>query len=580
MNNSEILEQVRKRASEWLSAKYDETTRKEVETLLKSDEKELIDAFYRDLEFGTGGLRGIMGAGTNRMNIYTVAKATQGLANYLLKNFTNLPLIKVAVAHDCRNNSRLFAETTANIFAANGIKVYLFDSLRPTPELSFSLRHFGCQSGVVITASHNPKEYNGYKAYWDDGGQVVPPHDKNIISEVEEISSIDEIKFSGNNHLIESIGSNVDEIYINKVKELSLSPEIIAKHKDMKIVYTPIHGTGVKLVPMALRKFGFTNIINVPEQDINDGNFPTVKSPNPEEPATMAMAIERAKSTNAELVLATDPDGDRVGIAVKNDKGEFILLNGNQTGSILIYYLINRWAALGKLKGKEYIVKTIVTTDLISDISTKYNVPHYNVLTGFKYIAEIIKNNEGKTTFIGGGEESYGYLAGEFVRDKDAIIACALIAEAAAWAKDNEKSLFDLLLEIYIEFGFYKESLVNVTKKGKEGSEEIQKMMDNFRANPQKSLGGCAVVKLLDYQLSKSTDLKTGKQENINLLKSNVLQFINAEGSRITVRPSGTEPKIKFYLSVKGVLKNKSDFAEANAKADKQISLIAKELGL
>jgi phosphoglucomutase len=580
MNNSEILEQVRKRASEWLSLKYDEATRKEVESILKSDEKELIDAFYRDLEFGTGGLRGIMGAGTNRMNIYTVAKATQGLSNYLLKNFTNLPLIKVAVAHDCRNNSRLFAETTANIFAANGIKVYLFDSLRPTPELSFSLRHFGCQSGVVITASHNPKEYNGYKAYWDDGGQVVPPHDKNIIAEVEKIASIDEIKFSGNNHLIESIGSNVDDVYIKKVKELSLSPEIIAKHKDMKIVYTPIHGTGVKLVPMALRMFGFTNIINVPEQDINDGNFPTVKSPNPEEPATMAMAIEKAKSTNAELVLATDPDGDRVGIAVKNNKGEFILLNGNQTGSILIYYLINRWAALGKLKGKEYIVKTIVTTDLISDISTKYNVLHYNVLTGFKYIAEIIKNNEGKTTFIGGGEESYGYLAGEFVRDKDAIIACALIAEAAAWAKDNGKSLFDLLLEIYIEFGFYKESLVNVTKKGKEGSEEIQQMMDNFRTNPPKSLGGCAVVKLLDYQLSKSIDLKTGKKDNINLLKSNVLQFINAEGSRITVRPSGTEPKIKFYLSVKGILKNKSDFAEANAKADKQISLITKELGL
>lgn len=579
MSNTEILEQVKKRASEWLSAKYDENIRKEVENLLKSDE-ELIDAFYRDLEFGTGGLRGIMGVGTNRMNIYTVAKATQGLSNYLLKNFPNLPLIKVAVAHDCRNNSRLFAETAAKIFAGNGIKVYLFDSLRPTPELSFSIRHFGCQSGIVVTASHNPKEYNGYKAYWDDGGQVVPPHDVNIIAEVEKISSIDEIKFSGNEHLIEPIGANVDEVYLNKVKELSLSPAIVAKHNDLKIVYTPIHGTGVKLVPMSLKNFGFTNIIHVPEQDISDGNFPTVKSPNPEEPTALSLAIEKAKSAGAELVLATDPDADRVGIAVKNDKDEFILLNGNQTGSILIYYLIRRWSETGKLKGKEYIVKTIVTTDLISEISTKFKVTHYNVLTGFKYIAEIIKKNEGKTTFIGGGEESYGYLAGEFVRDKDAVTACSLIAETAAWAKENGKSLYDLLLEIYVEFGYFKEGLVNVTKKGKEGSEEIQRMMESFRANPPKSLGGSNVVKLLDYQLRISTDMQTGKKENIELPKSNVLQFITAEGSRITVRPSGTEPKIKFYLSVKGSMKNKSEFLEANQKADKQISAIVKELGL
>lgn len=580
MNNSEILDKVKKRASEWLSPKYDGDTRKEVERLLASDEKELIDAFYRDLEFGTGGLRGVMGVGTNRMNIYTVAKATQGLSNYLLKNFPDLPLIKVSIAHDSRNNSRLFAETSAKIFAGNGIKVYLFDSLRPTPELSFTVRHFGCQSGIVITASHNPKEYNGYKAYWDDGGQVVPPHDKNIIDEVEKISSIDEIKFLGNEQLIEKIGDTIDEIYLNKVKELSLSPSIIAKHHDLKIVYTPIHGTGVKLVPMALKKFGFTNVINVPEQDISDGNFPTVKSPNPEESAALSLAIEKAKSTGAELVLATDPDADRVGIAVKNDKGEFILLNGNQTGSILIYYLLSRWAETGKLKGKEYIVKTIVTTDLIAEIASKFKVPYYNVLTGFKYIAEIIKRNEGVTTFIGGGEESYGYLAGEFVRDKDAIIACALISETAAWSKENGKSLFDLLLDIYIEFGYFKESLVNITKKGKEGSEEIQKMMDNFRTNPPKSLGGSEVVTLLDYQLQVTTDTKSGRKEKIELPKSNVLQFINAEGSRITIRPSGTEPKIKFYLSVKGSMKHKSEYSEANSKADKQIAGIVKELGL
>jgi phosphoglucomutase len=580
MKNTDIVEFAKKRSEEWLSAKYDSNTRTEVERLLKHDENTLVDAFYRDLEFGTGGLRGIMGVGTNRMNIYTVGKATQGLANYLKKNFPSLKPIKVAIAHDCRNNSRLFAETTAKIFAANGIKVYLFESLRPTPELSFSIRHFNCQSGVVITASHNPKEYNGYKAYWDDGGQVVPPHDKNIINEVENIKNIEEVKTSGNENLIESIGAEIDEIYTDRIKGLSLSPDFVFRQKDMKIVYTPIHGTGVKLVPMALKKFGFTNIINVPEQDISDGNFPTVKSPNPEEPAALSMAIEKAKSVGAELVMATDPDADRVGIAIKDNNGNFILLNGNQTGSILIYYLIRRWSENGNLKGKEYVVKTIVTTELIAEIAAKFNVEIFDVLTGFKYIAEIIKKNEGKKLFIGGGEESYGYLAGEFVRDKDAVIACSLIAEAAAWAKDKGKSLYDLLLDLYMEFGFYKESLINISKKGKEGQDEIQKMMENFRSNTPKSLGGSKVVKVYDYQVRKSIDIQAGKTKELELPKSNALQFVTYEGTKITVRPSGTEPKIKFYFGVKQTLKDRTQFEKVNTETEQKIKRIAKELGL
>jgi phosphoglucomutase len=579
MDDNSIV-QVKERASKWLSDKYDADTRNEVEHLLQSDEKELIDAFYRDLEFGTGGLRGIMGAGTNRMNIYTVAKATQGLANYLKKNFPKLPQIKVSVAHDSRNNSRLFAETVAKIFAANNIKVYLFDALRPTPELSFSIRHFNCQSGVVITASHNPKEYNGYKAYWDDGGQVVPPHDENIIAEVEKIADISEVKFSGNENLISIIGSEVDDIYINKIKELSLSPELVAKHSDLKIVYTPIHGTGVKMVPLALKKFGFTNILHVPEQDIPDGNFPTVKSPNPEESAALSLAIEKAKTANAELVMATDPDADRVGVAIKDNKGDFILLNGNQTGSLLIYYLLYRWNETGKIKGKEYIVKTIVTTELIAQIALKYKVKCYDVLTGFKYIAEIIRKNEGKSLFIGGGEESYGYLAGEFVRDKDAVMACALIAEAAAWAKEYGKSLYDLLLDIYMEFGFYKESLVNVSKKGKEGQEEIRKMMDNYRKNPPTSLGNSKVIRIMDFETRKSIDTSSSKTDPIDLPKSNVLQFLTSDGSKITIRPSGTEPKIKFYFSVKGLLNTKELFEKAKTDSDEKIKSICKELHL
>ena len=579
MSNQDIAFS-KQRANEWLSSKYDPETRKEVERLIENDENTFIDAFYRDLEFGTGGLRGVMGVGTNRMNIYTVSKATQGLVNYLIKNFPSLKQIKAAVAYDCRNNSKLFAETTARIFAANGIKVYLFSSLRPTPELSFTIRHFNCQSGVVITASHNPKEYNGYKAYWDDGGQVIPPHDVNIIAEVEKIKSIDEVKSTGNENLIESVGSEIDEIYTDKIKTLSLSPEVIARQSNIKIVYTPIHGTGVKLVPLSLKKFGFTNIMNVPEQDITDGNFPTVKSPNPEESAALSMALDKAKAVGAELVMATDPDADRVGIAIKDNKGNFILLNGNQTGSILIYYLLRRWSEKGNINGKEYIVKTIVTTELIAGIAAKFKVETYDVLTGFKYIAEIIRQNEGKKNFIGGGEESYGYLAGEFVRDKDAVIACSLIAEAAAWAKDNRMTLFELLLDIYAEFGFYKESLINVSKKGKEGQEEIQKMMDSYRSNTPKSLGGSKINKVYDYQLSKIIEIQEGKTSELHLPKSNVLQFITSEGSKITVRPSGTEPKIKFYIGVKENMKDKASYDKVIAKAEQKIKRISQELGL
>jgi phosphoglucomutase len=580
MMEKDLFKEVKAKAQVWLDGNYDAETKKLVKDMFDNDEKELIDSFYRDLEFGTGGLRGIMGAGTNRMNIYTVGAATQGLSNYIKKNFGTLKEIKVAVAHDSRNNSRLYAETTAKIFAANGFKVYLFDSLRPTPELSFAIRHFGCQSGVVITASHNPKEYNGYKAYWDDGGQVVAPHDANIIDDVLKIKSVDEIKFHGNGPKIETIGAEIDEIYTDKIKALSLSPEVIRRQKDMKIVYTPIHGTGVKLVPMSLKKFGFTNIYNVPEQDISDGNFPTVHSPNPEETAALAMAIKKAEQVDADIVMATDPDADRVGIAVKDLSGKFIILNGNQTASLLINYLLTKWSEKGKLKGKEYIVKTIVTTELLADIAKKYKVPCYDVLTGFKFIAEIIKEYEGKATFIGGGEESYGYLAGEFVRDKDAIMSCSLIAETAAWAKDQGKSMFELLLEIYKKFGFYKESLLSVTKKGKEGADEIQVMMAGFRDCPPISINESKVIRIVDYQLKVDMDFTTGKKMKLDFPKSDVLQFFTEDGSKISVRPSGTEPKIKFYFGVKGKLEKPSDFEKVNNELDKKIKDIIKDLGV
>lgn len=580
MSNQTLLAEVKAKAAKWLEGNYDSETKKQVKNLLENDEKELIESFYRDLEFGTGGLRGIMGVGTNRMNIYTVGAATQGLSNYLKANFSQLKQIKVAVAHDSRNNSRLFAEKTAEIFASNGFKVYLFEDLRPTPELSFSIRKFGCQGGVVITASHNPKEYNGYKAYWEDGGQVVAPHDKNIISEVLKIKSVDEINFSGNNEHIEIIGNEFDEVYVNMIKDLSLSPEIIGRQKDLKIVYTPIHGTGVKLVPMALRKLGFTNIINVPEQDVVSGDFPTVYSPNPEETAALKMAIEKAVAVNADIVMATDPDADRVGVAVKNEKGEFIILNGNQTAALLTNYLLSKWSEKGLLKGKEYIVKTIVTTELLADIAKKYKVEYYDVLTGFKFIAEVILQNENKKTFIGGGEESYGFLVGESVRDKDAISACALVAETAAWAKDQGKSLYEMLIDIYKEFGFYLEDLLSVVKKGKEGSEEIQKMMDNYRANPPKAINNSKVVRIADYLLQTDYNPETGKKTKIDLPKSNVLQFFTADGSKISVRPSGTEPKIKFYFGVKEKL-NQNDSADSVTKLLKdRIESIKKDLGL
>jgi phosphoglucomutase len=579
MENTEMLKSVRAKAQVWLGNEFDAETRKSVKLMLENDEKELVESFYKDLEFGTGGLRGIMGAGTNRMNIYTVGMATQGLCNYIKKEFSHVKQLKVAIAHDCRNNSRLFAETTAEIFSANGFKAYLFDSLRPTPELSFAIRHLGCQTGVVITASHNPKEYNGYKAYWDDGGQIIEPHDTNIIREVEKIQSISDVKFKGGAKP-EFLGKEIDEIYTDKIKALSVNPEIIAKQSDLKIVYTPIHGTGVKLVPSVLKKMGFKNIYNVPEQDINDGNFPTVKSPNPEESAALAMAIEKAIKVDADLVMATDPDADRVGIAVKDQTGKISLLNGNQTASILIYYLISQWAAKGKLKGKEYICKTIVTTDLLNVIADDFKVKHFDVLTGFKYIADILKTYEGKLQFIGGGEESYGYLAGDFVRDKDAVMSCALIAEAAAWAKDQKKSLFDILIEIYVKYGYYKESLVNVVRKGKEGAEEIQKMMEGYRSNPPKMINGSKVVMLHDYELKISTNLIKGTQTPIHLPKSNVLQFLLEDGTKISVRPSGTEPKIKFYFSLNEKLNRKEDFLKVGKILDERIEGIKRDMGL
>jgi len=572
-----MITDVMTKAKSWLTENFDADTRKEVEELLKPEnEKDLIESFYKDLEFGTGGLRGIMGTGTNRMNIYTVGMATQGLANYIKISFRNMEQPKVAIAHDCRNNSRLYAKTVANIFSSNGFYVYLFESLRPTPELSFAIRAFGCQGGVVITASHNPKEYNGFKAYWNDGGQLVEPHDTNVIDEVRKISNPAEVKFQPIIENIEIIGEEFDAIYLEKLKSLSLSPEAIAKNKDMKIVFTPIHGTGVELVPKVLRKFGFMNIINVPEQDITDGNFPTVKSPNPENAEALKMAIEKAEEVGAELVMATDPDADRVGIAVRDNKGNFILLNGNQTGSILIYYLIYRWNELGKIKGNEYIVKTIVTTDLISDIARKYGVQNYEVLTGFKFIADIIKQNEGKKVFIGGGEESYGYLAGDFVRDKDAIMSCALIAEAAAWAKNQGKSLFDLLLDIYKEFGFYKEQLMNVEKHGKAGAEEIDKMMSDFRQNPPVEINDSKVLFVKDYKKCISLDMETNTSEKIDLPSSNVLQFVLKDGTKISVRPSGTEPKIKFYVSTKGKLLGATEFERMNKELDNKLEKILK----
>ncbi len=570
--------QILSKAEKWLTPGFDEETRTRVKNMIENDPQDLIESFYKDLEFGTGGLRGIMGIGTNRMNKYTVGMATQGLANYLKKMFSRKDEIKVAIACDSRNNSDYFARITAEVFSANGIKVFLFESLRPTPELSFAIRHLGCSSGVVITASHNPKEYNGYKAYWDDGAQLIPPHDKNVISEVQQIGSIEQVNFNGNEDLIEMIGKNVDDAYLSKVKEQSLSPEVVQRQKDLKIVYTPLHGTGAVMVPEALKMFGFENVTVVEEQAVPDGDFPTVKSPNPEEPAALEIALEKARDIDADLVMATDPDGDRVGIAVKNLGGEFVLLNGNQAASLLLHYVLNKWSANGKLTGKEYIVKTIVTSELLSDIAAKYDVPCYDVLTGFKWIADIIKQNEGEKTFIAGGEESYGYMVGDFVRDKDAVSSCAMIAETAAWAADNGKSLYQLLIDIYLEFGFYKERLVSIVRKGKSGSEEIRAMMERFRVRPPESLNNSKIIRVKDYLTLENKNLETGKTDEIDLPKSNVLQFFLADGSKISMRPSGTEPKIKFYFGVKEALKNRDDYDSVNAGLESRIEALIKDL--
>ena len=571
--------EISEKAQTWLNGNYDKETKEAVRALIDNNEKELIDSFYKNLEFGTGGLRGIMGAGTNRINKYTIGAATQGLCNYINKVCSDKK-IKVAVAYDCRNNSSYFAKITADIFSANGFYVYLFESLRPTPELSFAVRKLDCRSGVVITASHNPKEYNGYKVYWNDGAQITPPHDKNIIQEVNKVTDVSEIRFEGKKENITLLDEEFDRKYIKKLTELSLSPEIIKKHSDFKIVYTPIHGTGVKLVPETLNAFGFTNIYNVPEQDITDGNFPTVVSPNPENAEALQLALKKAEQVNADLVLATDPDADRVGIAVRDFNNKLILLNGNQTASLLIYYLLKIRKDKNLFKGNEYIVKTIVTSDILFDIAASFKVNFYETLTGFKYIAEKIREKEGKELFIGGGEESYGYLAGEFVRDKDAVMSSALIAETAVWARDRGKTMYELLIDLYVKYGFYKESLINIVKKGKSGAEEIQKMMEDFRNNPPKKIAGSKVIEIRDYSLQQVENFVSETIEPINLPKSNVLQFFTDDGSKITVRPSGTEPKIKFYISVKENLCCKEKFEKTDKLLSDKIKNITSSLNL
>ena len=583
MGNEDLLKQVTAKAQIWLGDGYDEETKAAVRAMLDNEDKtDLIEAFYKDLEFGTGGLRGIMGAGTNRMNIYTVGAATQGLSNYLKKAFADLPQIKVAIGHDCRNNSRKFAEVAADVFSANGIKVYLFDALRPTPEVSFAIRELGCQSGVILTASHNPKEYNGYKAYWNDGAQMIAPHDENTIDEVNKITSVKDVKFRGNAELIEVIGEEIDRRYLDRIKTLSLSPEAIAHHHDMKIVYTPIHGTGVKLIPASLKNFGFTNIIHVPEQDVVSGDFPTVVSPNPEEPAALDMAIKKAIETDAELVMASDPDADRIGIAVRNDKGEFVLVNGNQIVMIFLNYLMTRNKELGLLKGNEYIVKTIVTTETIKTIAERNGFKMYDCYTGFKWIASVIRENEGKARYIGGGEESYGFLPEDFVRDKDSVSSISLMAEIAAWAKDKGMTMYQMLQDIYIKYGYSKEKGISVVRKGKSGAEEIVAMMKNFRENPMKELGGSPVILIKDYASLEATDVVNGTKSKLDMpVTSNVLQYFSADGSKVSIRPSGTEPKIKFYIEVRGIkMDNYADYDAANAAADAKIEAIKKELGI
>ena len=563
----------------WLKGNFDQATKDAISKLQKENANELADAFYRNLEFGTGGLRGVMGVGTNRMNKYTVGMATQGYANYLKQSFPR-DEVKVAIAHDSRNNSRFFAETVANVFAANGIKVFLFESLRPTPELSFAIRHFKCQGGVVCTASHNPKEYNGYKAYWTDGGQLVPPHDKNVIKEVEKIASVDDVKWSGGEKNITLIGKQVDDAYMEMVKGLSVYPEVIAKQHDLKIVYTPIHGTGIVLVPEVLKRFGFTNVHIVDEQKEPNGNFPTVGYPNPEEKETMAIALAKAKALDADILLGTDPDADRVGIGIKDNHGEWVLMNGNQTAVLAFNYMIEARKAKGIAQPNDMVITTIVTTRMINKIAERNNVKCYNVLTGFKWIAEMIREKEGKENYVIGGEESFGLMIGDKIRDKDAVSAVAILCEMAAYEKNKGRSLFEKLLDLYVENGFYKEDLISITKKGMDGQQQIAAMMESYRNNPPKTINGSAVVQLLDYELRKGKNLQTGAEWQIELPKSNVLQFVLADDTLISARPSGTEPKIKFYFSINEKLNSPAEFDAVNKKLDEKIKAIIADMKL
>lgn len=582
MEDLELLKTVTAKAQTWLGEGYDEETKAEVKKMLENEDKtDLIECFYKDLEFGTGGLRGIMGVGSNRMNIYTVGAATQGLANYLKDAFADMEQISVVVGHDVRNNSRLFAEIVANIFSANGIKVYLFEGSRPTPEMSYAIRLLGCQSGVIITASHNPKEYNGYKAYWNDGAQMVAPHDTNTIDYVNKIKSVTEVKFEGNKDLIQIVGEDIDSQYIAEIKKLSLSPDVIAKHHDLKIVYTPIHGTGKYLIPRSLKNFGFTNIISVPEQELQSGDFPTVDSPNPENASAMAMAIAKAKEVDADIVMASDPDADRIGVVIKNTKGEYELVNGNQIVMIFLYYLMARNKELGKLTGNEYIVKTIVTTDTIKSIAEKQNIKLYDVFTGFKWIATVMRENEGKARYLGGGEESYGFLAEDFVRDKDSVSAISLMAEIAAWAKEKGLDMNAMLIDIYMTYGYSKEKGVSLVRKGKSGAEEIQAIMKQFRENPPKSIAGSPVVTVKDFATLEQKNIAAGTVEKLVMpTTSNVLQYYTEDGTKISIRPSGTEPKIKFYIEVHGTLESAEKYDETNAAAEAKIAQICKELGI
>ncbi len=582
MEDKELLKAVEKKAQSWIDGNYDEKTKEEVRAMMANPDKSaLIDAFYRDLEFGTGGLRGKMGAGSNRMNIYTVGSATQGLANYLHKAFPDLKQISVVIGHDCRNNSRLFAETVANIFSANGIKAYLFDDLRPTPEMSFAIRELGCQSGVIVTASHNPKIYNGYKAYWSDGAQIIAPHDTNIINEVNNITDISQIKFEGNKDLIEYIGEDIDRKYIDGIKATVLDADLIRRQHDLKIVYSPIHGTGRHIIPRTLAAIGFDNVYHVAAQDVVTGEFPTVPSPNPEEPAAMKMAIEKGEQVGADIVMASDPDADRIGVVVKNDEGKYIILNGNQTALILTWFLLKKWQDNGKITkdGRQFVIKTIVTTEVIREMAKKFEVGFYDVYTGFKWIADKIREQEGKSKYIGGGEESFGYLPYDAVRDKDAPASIALMAQIAAWAKDQNITLYNLLKKIYVEFGFSKEKMIYIVREGKAGADEILALMKGYRENPPATMGGSKVVIVKDYKSLEEKDLRTGKITKIDMpATSNVLQYFTEDGSKVSVRPSGTEPKIKFYFEVKVPMPTEADWAKANADADNKIQQAAKDM--